>query len=367
MRLALVLCFTCAGCDVLFQLDHVPAPGSVTTDAGSDAETGSDVPNLVFVSSMKVAPGTLGGVAAADALCTSLATAAGIPGHYVAWLGSSAATAPSHLGATARGWVRPDGRPFADTVVDIVQQHVWYPLRLTEAGDDVATSNDPSDLVVATGTELNGSTSIYTCSDYTSPSAAVSSGLADDAPFGWDTNMGGACATPARLYCFGVDHVAPVALVPASTRLAFVTAYDLLATAGVAGFDQQCAVEAAAANLPGTYRAAVATTSGSALSRFAPGAPWVRIDGVTTIDSSGAIMAPLEEDADGMVDGPTVAWSGSPSLSTKAATLAASCGDWTASTSTQGLTGNDTRSGTDAFGGIPNPCNNMLRVYCLQD
>jgi hypothetical protein len=47
--------------------------------------------------------------------------------------------------------------------------------------------------------------------------------------------------------------------------------------------------------------------------------------------------------------------------------MAASCFDWSKTDTTLGLTGNDTRSDRNAFGGLPNPCNNALRVYCLQD
>lgn len=371
MRCALLLCL--AGCQALWHLESVPpvsdgAPGSDATSDGSGSGSGPDQPNLVFVTSQKVVPGSLGSVDAADTLCTSLAGAAGHPGHYVAWLSSSTASATSRIGATARGWVRQDGKPFADTLVDIVQGKVWYPLRLTEAGDDVASSGVASDLVVATGTDAGGASSTYTCSDYTdsSTTAALTAGLADNAPYGWTSLMGSVCSDPARLYCFQVDHVAPVTLVPESTRHAFVLANDIVSGGGVTTFDQHCQTEATAATLPGTYHAAVATTTASALSRFATGAPWVRSDGVTVIDSSGALIAPVLYFAGGLGFDIAVAWSGAPSLTATAPTAAASCGNWTLTTGT-GLTGNVSRSGGDAFGGIPNPCNNMLRTYCLQD
>jgi hypothetical protein len=178
--------------------------------------------------------------------------------------------------------------------------------------------------------------------------------------------MGASCSTPARLYCFGTDHVAPVTLVPESSRHAFVLATDVTSGASLATYDQHCNTEASNALLPGMYRAALATTSGSALSRLTAGAPWVRADGVTTIDSSGAILAPVLFTADGSFD-ITVAWSGAPSLTAPAPSLAASCRDWTATDTTVGLTGNVSRSAADAFGGIQNQCNIGARVYCLED
>jgi len=365
-RFIVVACLACTGCEALFHLDKLRlvvdgAPGS---DGSTDAP---GEPNLAFVTSQKVVPASLGSVAAADAMCSSLAAAAGHPGHYVAWLSSSTSNATSRMGTTARGWVRADGRPFADTLVDIAQGRIWYPLRLTEAGDDVASSGDPADLVVATGTEASGAPSLgNTCSDYTNPSGGITTGLADNAPYGWTSQMGGGCSTAMRLYCFEIDHATPVTLVPESSRQAFVLTTDVSGGATLASDDQHCNTEAAGAGLPGTYRAALATTTASALSRFTPGAPWVRADGVTTIDSSGAMLAPVLFEAGGGFE-LTVAWSGAPSLTAKAPTAAASCGDWTLTNTTQGLTGNVSRSAGEAFGGIPNACSNSLRVYCLQD
>jgi hypothetical protein len=356
----------CTGCQELFHLKKVAdVDGASSVDAASD---GLEGPNLAFVTSQKYVPGSLGSVAAADALCGSLAAAAGHPGNYVAWLSSSTSSATSRIGTTARGWVRADGRPFADTLVDIVQGRVWYPLRLTEKGDDVATTGDPADLTVVTGTEANGSPSIYTCDDYTNPamSAGVGAGLADNSPYGWSSLMGGVCGTPQRLYCFGTDHVAPVTLVPESSRHAFVTFNDVTSGAALSAYDQECASEAASAMLPGKYLAALATTSQSAFGRFTPGPRWVRFDGVTAIDSSGKQLAPILYNARGGFD-ITVAWSGSSSLITKAPSAAASCRDWTATDTTLGLTGNVSRSGGEAFGGIPNQCNIAIRVYCLED
>lgn len=333
----------------------------MTSDTGSN---GSDAPNLVFVSSQKIVPASLGGAGAADALCTSLAAQAGHPGHYIAWLGTSTQSATERIGATARGWVRADGKPFADTLIDIVQGKVWYPLRLTESGDDVVLTGNPADLVVVTATNPDGSTATDTCGDFMMPTiAGVSAGLADKAPAGWNANMGAACTDSVRVYCFGTDHVTPVSIVPETTRLAFVTSDGV--SGGISGFDQTCANDAAADMLPGTFHAAVATTSASALDRFANGGPWVRGDGVTVIDASGELTAPiaLAESSDPA----PLAWTGSPSPLTKAPGNAASCFDWTHVDSTQGLTGNITRSSPEGWGGIPNTCNNFLRVYCLQD
>ncbi len=367
MRAVVVVCIAASGCDALFHLDHVPSPldGSVTSD--TDSGSAGDQPNLVFVSSQTVVPASLGGAAGADALCSSLAAQAGRPGTYVAWLGTSTKSAPLRIGTTARGWVRADGRPFADTVVDIVQGKVWYPLRLTESGEDVGAGS-AADLTVVTGTNADGTTGSTTCADYTTATIqGVSAGLADNAPYGWSSNMGAACTSPARLYCFGVDRAVPVSLTPESTRRAFITLDAYATGGGVAALDQACAVDATSFHLTGTYKAAVATTTQSALSRFTPGTPWVRPDGVTAIDTSGDLLAPIELDGGGGNEQVGVAWAGAPSLIAKAPTSAASCYDWTRADGSLGLTGNYSRSAGEAFGGIPNTCNNMMHVYCLEE
>ena len=337
----------------------------MTSDTGSN---GSDGPNLVFVSSQMIVPASLGGAGAADALCTSLAMQAGRAGHYVAWLGTSTESATERIGGAARGWVRADGRPFGDTIVDIALGHVWYPLRLTENGDDIATSGSAADLVVVTGTNANGTSGTDTCGDYTMQTiAGVQAGLADDAPFGWNSNMGASCTAPARLYCFGIDHTAPVSLVPEATRVAFVSQSLASGGSGLSAFDKICFNDALDIGLSGTFHAALATTSAPALGRLAMPGPWVRPDGVTAIDANGKLLAPIELAADGTNVPSNVDWCGAASLTTKAPGNAASCFDWTVSDGTLGLSGNHTRSGSEGFGGIPNSCANPMGVYCLQD
>ena len=367
MRAAVVVCLALAGCDTLFHLDYVPlaSDGSVTPDTVFE---GSDGPNLVFVSSQPIVPASLGGVAAADALCTTLAGNAGHPGHYVAWLGTSTQSATTRIGGTARGWVRADGRPFADTIVDVALGRVWYPLRLTESGDDLALTGSAADLVVVTGTNADGTSDTNTCGDYTTATiSGVMAGLADNAPYGWNSNMGASCTGSARLYCFGVDHTTPVTLVPEATRHAFVSLTQATGGAGIAAFDQICNTEAAGVPIAGHFHAALATTATPALGRFATGGPWTRLDGVTAIDAGGKLLAPIELTADGSNLTTNVAWCGATSLITKAPGNAASCFDWTRSDGTLGLSGNHSRSNSEGFGGLPNPCANAMRAYCLED
>lgn len=92
-------------------------------------------PNIAFVTSTTY-NGDLGGLAGADQKCQALAEAAGLPANvYKAWLSTSNENAKDRLGS-ARGWVRKDGKPFADTVADIVSGKIFHPLRIDENGAD---------------------------------------------------------------------------------------------------------------------------------------------------------------------------------------------------------------------------------------
>src|SRR5436190_591044 len=97
--------------------DATDAPISdARPDVGSEAGP-TDVPpppppNYMFVTSGTHQP-PFGTLAAADNACNAAATAAGLPGTYRAWLSTSSVDAIDRI-AGARGWIRPDGVPFAD-------------------------------------------------------------------------------------------------------------------------------------------------------------------------------------------------------------------------------------------------------------
>jgi hypothetical protein len=110
--------------------------------------------NYAFVTSAKRMPAQIGGLTGGDAWCNELAAAVPLPGTYVAWLSAMGFDAETRVRATnARGWSRPDGMPFADTIDDIVAGNVLYPLRLDETGSDVSTVFDER---IATGTIATG-------------------------------------------------------------------------------------------------------------------------------------------------------------------------------------------------------------------
>lgn len=134
-------------------------------DADPLDSTSPDAPlaNYVFVTSTTHLVSTFGSdLAGADAICMQRASAAGLAGTYRAWLSSSTVNARERLSG-ARGWYRPDGKPVADRVEDLLAGRMFYPIRVDENGDDIGIVGPE----VATGTVSNGGRSFNRCNDCT--------------------------------------------------------------------------------------------------------------------------------------------------------------------------------------------------------
>jgi len=288
--------------------------------------------NSVFVTSAQYT-GLLGGLAAADAICAARATAAALPGTFIAFLSTSQVNAKTRI-SSARGWIQTDGLPFADTVdaLFLPNAHVFYPLQANEFGDPV-----PPGQYVLSGTNPDGTTSTNTCVDWTAD-GLFRGGVTGGSGYMWAYNVDASCfPLNMRLVCMqtsGAGQVAPVSP-PATRRLAFITSTAHLSGGGLSAADTHCASDAATAGLPGTYKALLAVTGASALSRFNAGtAPWYRPDNVRIADSTadfaaGKLWAPISVTANGRTEITNNAvWTGAPTPLT-AATADSSCTSWT--------------------------------------
>ena len=245
------------------------------------------VPNVAFVTST-ASTGALGGLAGADATCRMLASSAGLPGTYVAFLATATATASSRLGS-ASGWVRVDGAPIADTASSLVRQTL-------DAIDRDEHGNATTSMWAWTGIGIDATPEAIgpTCNDWTSAAGASSGYIADpvfDLPIGLGLGGGQACNLPASFYCFGIDRAAHLPPPGAPGRIAFVST-PIASGGGLAAFDARCAAEAAAAGLPGSYLAAVATSIASIASRFTmDGRVWTRVDGIPVADGGPTLFS----------------------------------------------------------------------------
>jgi len=252
-------------------------------------------PNYVFVTSAAVAIGSLN-VAGADQTCAAAAAAAQLPGQFRAWLSTSTTDALDRLQG-ARGWVRPDGAPFADTLADIAAGRIFNAAFLDENGARVSG-------LVITGTAVNGRVDrVLDCDDWSAGATGRAiAGTTDGTTGVWTYFTTLPCSEPARLYCFGVDHFTTVAPSPPRGKIAFLSNDPFLVGGGLAAADAQCQDEAAGAGLAGEFRALLSAPGLSAASRVQVNRNvlWSRVDGVP-ISRAGAdilfdatvLLAPL--------------------------------------------------------------------------
>jgi hypothetical protein len=203
-------------------LDSSPAPttdattgvDAAWTDSKLDAGGALDVtpdsgprPNWMFTTSMSQQP-SLGGLSGADATCMKRAQAANLAGTFVALLSTSAVDARSRLG-NSRGWLRTDGKPFADTQQQLFSGAVRNPPSIDEFGKPI----DAAFYAVFTGSKPDGTryddanTPDWTNQQY--PSCRVGNAL----KMGIEWLSGftiSPCAGGYRLYCFEVGQIEPV-------------------------------------------------------------------------------------------------------------------------------------------------------------
>lgn len=153
-------------------------------------------PLRAFVSS-SIQTGNLGGVAAADKLCNSLATAAGIGGNYRAWLSVSGSDAIDRITSTGP-WHLVSGEVVAADKAGLTNGQLAHLLDKDEKG---ATPPDVEDRVW-TGTGPNGRYAAPDCSQWNAQSGSGLVGEANNTNRDkWTALVGEACSEVNRIYC----------------------------------------------------------------------------------------------------------------------------------------------------------------------
>ena len=330
--------------------------------------------NYVFVTSQTLTPGSqyqpggnsFASLDDADQICNDLAKTAGLAGTFKAWLSDSQHHAYDRL-KTARGWIRPDGRPFANSIDDLASGKIFYPIRLDES------QVDRLDAAAATGTDESGH---FSQGDWASTTASYTFGHASATTSDWTaTQYIGMGAT--HVYCFGVDWNRELVVQGQPGPIAFLSrdVYPLTTNGGLAAADSFCASQAAQNGLGTNYRALLSTTTAAASSssRFSPTASWVRPDGIPWANanglSNGIVLTALNVDQfgnyHGTVNGTWLAvWTGGD-LPGTVRPANATCENWTSAqtSATVGL-GNFSDhffNWSSGFG-----CNHTdTRLYCL--
>ncbi len=350
MRWIAVACGLAAGCGRFgFPVEHATgdaaAPDALDAAGDGGMPDAAPLPNYVFVASTNQDVCATS-IAGADAVCKARAIAGGLPGTYLAWYSSPTVNARDRFGS-ARGWIRRDGLPFGDTMVEIVAGGVDYPARLDEFGTDLGFAT------TQTATTSAGA--------YDSVNGCKVGGLALYGGTNWGS---GFVVPPSHVLCFGVDRAVPVTVAPPTNRIAFVSTALFLPASGIAAADQLCMNEA---KVPGTFRAFLPTTAVSAASRFdLTKSPWQRPDGVAIVAVAGDLatwntIAATDVLANGKYSGGGSVWTGDQ---VKVPTFASTCNDWTSATPMGRTTEGDVSQ--QYGGGFNLSCGSAHAVFCLQ-
>lgn len=342
-------------------------------------------PNLIFVSST-VVPVNKGSAVAYDAVCNTAATAAGINNAagngYVAYISDAASLATTRLG-TARGWVRMDGKPFADTVASLLtDRKVFNSIGFSEDGR-------PASWLLLTGANTDGTLSSSTCQNWTSTSTTEygNVGTAAGGPGSWgfwnSTTLCSYTATelPMHLICMGTTKSAAVAPVVTNGKRIWVTATGFSPGAGQTP-DAKCQADKPAGVT--TAAALIAYTNKPASAVLSPTATYVRMDGtvvgtgadLTSASGELASGAGIWQSADGVyrshqAGGPAgqiafpYVWTGTWNIGDMG-TDATTCGNWANATLT-GMQADWTVTHVSWWrvGGSP-ACTNAYALYCVQ-
>ncbi|HEY5925490.1 MAG TPA: hypothetical protein VIV11_27585 [Kofleriaceae bacterium] len=320
--------------------------GGPDDDARIDVDT-SGPHNRAFVSDPIVVGGKT--VSDLDAHCKTGAP----PGNYVAWFSSGTASASSRLG-DKYGWVRTDGKPFANRLTDLVGGAIYYPLRVDKNGDEVL-----GQVYVATATLPNGTWTGTACPS-TGP-GPLSAGVADGTSGAWTdyeyANLN--CASSARVYCLQVDHANDIAAPTATGKIVFITKQAMMGNMGLAAMDARCTMEA---GVPA--RAIVATPAEPAKAKLPVGVQLVRPDGVVAFDATLKQLAPINVTIDKQyID--SEAWAGAIALD--AVPGNETCDGWFDPDGTGlGRTGRSSRSLEEWFGSIQlHGCSGSYPIRCV--
>ena len=152
---------------------------------------------VIFVTSQTMT-GDFGGVAAADALCGALASAASLAGSYRAWLSGGGLSPSATFTRGPTPFVMTSGVRVADHWDDLADGTINNPIVVDERGAQPSTVDR-----VWTGTDVGGvpAASGATCGGWQSTGGTGQVGAFDQIGPGWSAAGTRACDRPARLYC----------------------------------------------------------------------------------------------------------------------------------------------------------------------
>lgn len=170
-------------------------------DAPADARSiPSPSSRRVFVSTVGLASGSLGGLAGGDAFCQSLADSRSLGGLWKAWLSDASNTPDNRFTHAAVPYRLTDGSIIANDWAELTNGTLQHAIDVDETGASI-----PAAVEVWTGTVRSGRAEGDSCSGWTSALSTVrgEAGVSAGLNFRWTGGSLRLCDTPMlHLYCF---------------------------------------------------------------------------------------------------------------------------------------------------------------------
>jgi hypothetical protein len=318
--------------------------------------------NLIFVTS-DTFTGALGGLDGADHACQVAASAAGLrSSDFVALLSTPTVQVGTRLSTgtgLARGFIRMDGQPVADTVADLIVDHrILHPVVYDENGNAVAD-------LVWTGTSAVGTGAPQNCGSWSVTNDDGEAGRSNGAAV-FASGIRG-CNFAYHLYCASHSFAAPLPVQQAEGKLIWLSKGQIAGSDGLDAANTLCHDERP--NGVADAAALLATIAAPAANLVADDARYVRPDGVfvgTGADlKRGTLQTGIWVHVDKTYEELGPIHTGSFGFAMPARNYANDCSDWTMGTETAiGIGGAMTVDASWWFGG-PLSCNDGW-VYCVE-
>lgn len=152
--------------------------------------------NRVFVSDANT-KGGFGGLAGANALCQAYADAVPLGGTWKAWISTSGVDAKDNIADVGPWYLIDQGTFIANDIADLTDGSISNQIDRTE------TYTWEPNLSVYTGTNVDGTAAVDTCTDWTLDTGSATFGSTGASDFGWTNSVTAAfCSLFSRLYCF---------------------------------------------------------------------------------------------------------------------------------------------------------------------
>jgi hypothetical protein len=146
----------------------------------------------------------LGGLEGADAICNDLASEAGLPGTYMAWLSDTTSSPATRFPTKSTGpYVRTDTIPVAWNWDHLLGGELIVPIDRNEAGALISTNRETWTNTSPDGT-LGSTDPNLVCDNWTSDLNGQSGGVGETNQLNdqWTASHSDPCNATWRLYCF---------------------------------------------------------------------------------------------------------------------------------------------------------------------